>query len=110
VIPVATVILFLILIGYPLAIFGMYIYTILLYLSSIFVGLVLGEKIIKIFRKQGEVSLYLSFFIGMLVLLILGLIPILGFIVRLFVCLFGAGMLISGTHSLIKEIKEKELV
>ena len=110
VIPVATVLLFLILIGYPLAIFGMYIYSMLLYLSSIFVGLVLGEKIIKIFRKQGEISLYFSFIIGMLVLFILGLIPILGFIVTLFVCLFGAGMLIVGTQSLIKEIKEKELV
>ena len=56
VIPVVVVILFCILIGYPLAIFGIYVLTILCYLSSVFVGLVIGEKIIQLFKKPARSS------------------------------------------------------
>ena len=110
VIPVVVVILFVILIGYPLGIFGVYIYTILWYLSSIFVGLVIGEKVIKLFRKEGEISLYLSFIIGILILLVIGFIPILNIIVRIFTVLFGFGAALVGSWYLLKEMREKELV
>ena len=110
VIPVIIVILFVILIGYPLGIFGVYIYTILWYLSSIFVGLVIGEKVIKLFKKEGEISLYLSFIIGILILLVVGFIPILNIIVRIFTVLFGFGAALVGSWCLLKEMREKELV
>ncbi len=110
VIPVAIAILFIVLIGYPFAVFGIFIYLILIYLASIFVGLVVGEKIIRLFRKEGDISLYLSFIVGYVVLFILGLIPILGFIIKLFILLFGAGMLLIGTWNLFKEARGKELI
>ncbi len=110
VIPVAAVILFVILIGYPIAIFGVYVYTALVYLSSIFVGLVIGEKVIQLFKKEGEISLYLSFIVGIIVLYVLGLIPVLGCIIKIFVVLFGAGMLLLGGRNMIKSMKEKKLV
>jgi cytoskeletal protein CcmA (bactofilin family) len=110
VIPVAVVILFAILIGFPIAIFGIYIYSILFYLSSIFIGLVIGEKIIQLFKKEGKISLYLSFIIGILVLFVLGLIPILGLVIKIFVLLFGAGMLILGTWNLMKDMRAKKLI
>ncbi|OPX17426.1 hypothetical protein BXT86_06535, partial [candidate division WOR-3 bacterium 4484_100] len=80
VIPVAVIILFVVLIGFPFAIFGIYFYTVLLYLASIFIAFILGERIIQLFKKEGEVSLYLSFIVGIITLFILGLIPVLGFI------------------------------
>ncbi len=110
VIPVAAVILFVILIGFPIAIFGVYIYTILIYLSSIFVGLVIGEKVIQLFRKEGDISLYLSFIVGIIVLFILGLIPVLGFIIKIFTVLFGSGMLLLGGRNMIKSMREKKLI
>lgn len=110
VIPVAIAILFIVLVGYPFAIFGIFMYLILIYLASIFVGLVVGEKIIRLFKKEGDISLYLSFVVGFVVLFVLGLIPILGFIIKLFVLLFGAGMLLIGTWNVLKEARGKELV
>jgi cytoskeletal protein CcmA (bactofilin family) len=110
VIPVAVVILFAVLIGYPLGIFGAYIYTILWYLSSIFVGLVVGEKVIRLFKKEGEISLYVSFIIGILILFVLGFIPILNFLVRIFTLLFGFGAVVIGTWCLIKDMREKQLI
>ena len=110
VLPVSVVILILIVVGYPIAIFGAYIYTTLWYLSSIFVGLVIGEKVIKLFKKEGETSLYLSFIIGILILLVVGFIPILNIIVRIFTLLFGFGATLVGSWYLLKEMREKELV
>ncbi len=110
IIPVAVVILFAILIGYPIAILCVYLYTILFYFSSIFVGFVVGEKVIQLFRKKGEISLYLSFIVGIVVLFVLGLIPVLGFIIKIFILLFGAGTLLLGGWNLMKEMREKKLI
>lgn len=110
VIPIASVIMFVILIGYPLGVVGMYTYSVLLYTASIFVGLVVGEKILQLFKKEGAISLYLSFIVGYVILRILGLIPILGFIIRIFVLLFGAGALLLGGWHLMKEMKAKKLI
>ena len=110
VIPVAVAILFAILVGFPVAVFGVYVYSILWYLSSIFVALVLGEMVLKLFKKEGEKSLYLSFIIGIIILFIVGFIPILNFFVRLFTLLFGFGAIVMGTWYLIKEMREKGMV
>jgi hypothetical protein len=83
---------------------------VLLYTASIFVGLVVGEKILQLFKKEGAISLYLSFIVGYVILRILGLIPILGFIIRIFVLLFGAGALLLGGWHLMKEMKAKKLI
>ncbi|KPK63546.1 hypothetical protein AMJ83_06470 [candidate division WOR_3 bacterium SM23_42] len=110
VIPVSVVLLFVIVVGYPIGIIGVYIYTTLWYLSSIFIGLVIGEKVIKLFKKDGEISLYLSFIIGTLILLVVGFIPILNILVRIFTLLFGFGATLVGSWYLLKEMREKELV
>jgi hypothetical protein len=110
VIPIASVIMFVIVIGYPIGVVGMYTYSILLYTASIFVGLVVGEKVIQLFKKEGAISLYLSFIVGYVILRILGLIPILGFIIRIFVLLFGAGALLLAGWHLMKEMKAKKLI
>jgi len=110
VIPVASAILFATLIGYPLGVLSIYMFCILWYISSIFVAVVLGEKVIQIFNKGKEVSLYLSFVIGMLILLVLGFIPILNILVWIFVILFGFGSIISATWYLMKDMREKGLV
>ena len=110
VIPVAIAILFLILVGYPLGIFFTYVYTVLWYLASIFVSLVIGEQVIKLFKKEGDISLYLSFIVGIIILFVIGFIPILNIIVRIFTLLFGFGAVAMGTWFLLKDMREKELL
>ncbi len=110
VIPVVIIILLVTLIGYPFALFGIYFYTVLLYLASIFVALVLGEKIIQLFKKEGDISLYLSFIVGVIVLTLLYLIPVLGFIIKIIVTILGSGVLLLGGYSLCKDMRSKELI
>ncbi|UCD19413.1 MAG: hypothetical protein JSU64_08375 [candidate division WOR-3 bacterium] len=110
VIPIIAVILFATLIGYPLGILALFAYAILFYVSSIFVAAVLGEKVIRLFKKGGDVSVYFSFIIGMLILFLVGLIPILNFFVRVFVTLFGFGATMLATWNLAQEMRKKELL
>jgi cytoskeletal protein CcmA (bactofilin family) len=110
VIPVSVMILFAVLIGWPIAVLGIYAYSILLFLASIFVAMVIGEKVIRLFKKDDTISLYPSFIIGILILFVLGFIPVLNFFINICVFLFGAGMLILGTWRLIKEMKAKDLI
>jgi hypothetical protein len=110
VIPVGIVFLFAVLIGYPFAVIGIYIYTILFFLSSIMVGLVLGERIIKLFKKQGDVSMYISLLLGLVVLGIIDFIPVLNVIIKIFVILFGAGMVLIGTWNLLKDMRKEKLI
>jgi hypothetical protein len=109
-IPVASAVLLATLVGYPFGVLSLYVFSILCYVSSIFVAVILGEKIIQLFNKGKEVSLYLSFVIGMIVLLVIGFIPILNFLVRIFVMLFGFGTVILATWYLMKAMREKDLV
>lgn len=109
VIPVAAIVLFATLIGYPLGLLAAYVYSVLLYASSIFIAIVIGEKIVQLFKK-GAVSLYLSFIIGILILFVIGFIPILNFLVRIFVILFGFGAVMLGTWHLVREMRGKELL
>ena len=109
-IPIAVVFLLAIMIGYPFAVFGIYMYTILFFLSSIMVGLVLGEWIIKLFKKEGDVSMYLSLVIGLVLLGIIDFIPVLNFLVRIFVVLFGVGMILIGTWNLLKDLRKEKKI
>lgn len=110
VIPIAIVFLLAILIGYPFAVFGIYVYTILFFLSTIMVGLVLGEQIIRLFKKTGDISMYVSLVLGLVILGIIDFIPVLNFLVKIFVVLFGAGMVLIGTWNLFKDLRTKELI
>jgi len=108
--PVAIAILFFVVIGFPLGIFFAYVYSVLWYLASIFIGLVIGERIIKLFKKQGDVSLYLSFIVGVIILFVVGFIPILNFLVRIFTILFGFGAVAMGTWYLLRDMRAKEII
>lgn len=110
VIPAVGFVLFLTLIGIPLAVFTFYVFSILLYLSSIMVALVLGELIMGMFKKKGEISLYLSLIIGQVVIFLVCLIPFLGFIIKIAILLFGTGMLLHGSWMGLRESKKQGLI
>ncbi|HID32171.1 MAG TPA: hypothetical protein EYP24_02200 [bacterium (Candidatus Stahlbacteria)] len=110
VIPVAVAILSIILVGFPFGVLGLYLYTILLYLAPIFVSLVIGELVMKFFRREGEINLFLAFIVGFVILFVIGLIPIIGLLVRIATLLFGAGAILFGSWELIREARSKALI
>lgn len=78
--------------------------------AAVFVSCVVGEKVIQLFKKEGAISLFLSFIVGFVIITIIGLIPIFGFVVKLGVLLFGTGMILTALWGLMKDMRSKELL
>ena len=94
--PIALLILAITIIGLPLAIISFALYLIMIYAGKIFVGLYLGNKVIKLFRKElKETPMIWAMILGLVILHLLFVLPVIGFLVKLFVCLFGLGALIT---------------
>ncbi|MEW6685349.1 MAG: hypothetical protein AB1393_03980 [Candidatus Edwardsbacteria bacterium] len=109
-VPIAVVILLISIIGIPIAIFGIFAYLLALYFGAICFSLAFGEKFLRLFKKEGEISLYLSFILGLILLGILVSIPYLGFLVKLLVMLFGAGIFVLSRQRLLAEAKAKGII
>uniref|UniRef100_A0A7V3VUR7 DUF8173 domain-containing protein n=1 Tax=candidate division WOR-3 bacterium TaxID=2052148 RepID=A0A7V3VUR7_UNCW3 len=92
ILPIFIVITLFTIIGIPISIFGLFVFFTLTYISGIIFATGLGEWLIKLFKKEGIISPFLSFLPGMVIISILYLIPYLGFFIRLLVLFFGTGM------------------
>jgi len=110
IVPIAIVIVLMLVIGFPIAVFGGFVYTAVWYLAAIFVSCFIGEKAIQLFKKEGKISLYPSFILGFVIITVIGLIPVLGFVLKLAVLLFGMGMILIGLWTLMKDMRAKELL
>jgi cytoskeletal protein CcmA (bactofilin family) len=93
-------------IGLPLGMIGFAFYFVFLYLSQIIFSIFLGEKVLSGVTKEEETSPYLSAFMGLLIIAILGFIPFLGWLVKFVVVLFGLGALALVTFEAGKKSKE----
>jgi hypothetical protein len=87
VVPIAALILFAILIGIPLALLLVWLYASAVFISPIFIAILIGRWILR--RRTG--SLYLGLLIGVVIYEILRFIPFLGGLVALIVVIFGLG-------------------
>ena len=85
--PFAIIILFITILGAPLAMFGIMAVGVLIYLSKIFMGYWLGAKIPLGDKKNS----YLSFVLGLAAFYLITMIPILGGFVSLIALFFGVG-------------------
>ncbi|MEO0205678.1 MAG: hypothetical protein ABIL22_03255 [candidate division WOR-3 bacterium] len=102
VIPVVTVITLATIIGIPVAIFGIFVFLTLVYVSGIIFATGFGEWLIRLIKKEGQISPFASFVIGFIVVTLVCLIPYLGFFIRLLAVFFGTGMFVLLLHKLWK--------
>ena len=93
--PIALVIMAFTIIGLPLAVIMGVLYGIILYLTKIFVGIYLGEKLIRLIKKKIEIPLLWSMICGLVIIYLLCLIPYFGWIIKLIVVLWGLGVIMS---------------
>ncbi|KPJ55877.1 MAG: hypothetical protein AMJ42_06040 [Deltaproteobacteria bacterium DG_8] len=100
--PIAIILIALTFIGLPLSLLSLLFYIALLYLSTIFVGIVAGMLILRLFKKPFQVSLA-SMIVGLLVLHILFAVPSFGLVVRIVTLILGFGMVVSGGLKFIRE-------
>jgi len=83
VIPIIIFLLLLTVIGLPLAIIAALLYGIALYLTQIFVGLLIGKKALESINKNKEVSLTWAMVLGVFIYLLLITIPVIGWLINL---------------------------
>ena len=90
--PIAVLILLLTVIGIPLAVFALFVYSIYIYISKIFVAYFVGEKVLN-FNDKKKVSAA-ALFVGLLIYYALTFVPVLGWFVSFLSTLFGIGALV----------------
>jgi cytoskeletal protein CcmA (bactofilin family) len=92
-VPVAIIIAFVTIIGIPAGIIAGFIYGLILYVSRIYIGVWIGRKIIGFFKKSQITAFFWPFVIGLVTIAVIGLIPFLGWIFKLFCLLISLGAL-----------------
>jgi hypothetical protein len=86
-VPAAIVVAFITVIGIPAGIIAGFSYGLMLYISRIYIGVWIGRKIIGYVKKSQASNFFWPFIVGIVTIALIGLIPFLGWIFKLF-CLF----------------------
>ncbi|MFC1683784.1 hypothetical protein ACFL0G_06235 [Candidatus Zixiibacteriota bacterium] len=95
------------LIGLPLGVLGLLVYTIIWYLSPIVVALAFGGKIVGAMGKDRTAPWVGALLIGLTILRAISFIPVFGFFVQLFVLFFGMGAIIVAWKSAYAQSRVK---
>ncbi|NUM25583.1 MAG: polymer-forming cytoskeletal protein [Candidatus Buchananbacteria bacterium] len=106
-IPVGIIILFLTIIGIPLALLALPLYLILIYATKVFAALALGLWIITNFSKEKKHkgSLILPLVLGLIVFTALGNIPLLGWLASIVLIWWALGALIQVKKNIWREFR-----
>jgi TolB-like protein/class 3 adenylate cyclase len=78
-------------IGIPAGIISAFLYITLIYSSRVYVGLWIGRKLLGTFREPSASFFFWPFVVGTILIGILVLIPVLGWLLRIFLLLIGLG-------------------
>jgi cytoskeletal protein CcmA (bactofilin family) len=97
--PIAAIVVMITIIGLPLGLIALLLYGIALYLAQIPVALLIGRLIIRHNRKLDSQGLMIgALALGLFILLLLRLIPFIGWIVGLLTMVFGLGALVTANR------------
>lgn len=103
VIPLAIILLLILVFTIPVALIILVLYLIMIYLSSIFTGILLGDYLLSLMRgEKTQANFIWSLIIGLVVITLFVMIPYLGFIIKLAVISLGFGSLMIYLWSLRK--------
>ena len=103
-VPFISLFLFVIQFGIPLALIVLCFYFIIIYLSNVFTGYLLGYKLWKKFFKN-DMNILVVGILGYLLLFILNLIPGISSLVSLLTLLFGIGIICDVLSKMFKKLK-----
>lgn len=107
--PVAAIIFMITVIGIPVGLFIMAIWVLILCLAKIFAGLFIGKWIIKVNHTSSFLRVFGSFSLGTLIFVILGLIPIFGWVIRFLILLIALGGFLMAQRDRFSELRKKKL-
>ena len=92
-IPIASLMFFITVIGIPISLIAIILYIITFYLTKIIISLVMGSWLIGKIVKQNERSIIFEFLIGSIILSILVSVPFIGQIFWIFITWWGMGLI-----------------
>jgi len=101
--PVILILVAITVIGIPLSLIALAVYIISLYLTKIFVGIILGQKLLKWASKKQEVSLVWAMILGVVVFYILTNLPFIGWIISLLGVCWALGAMVEIKKQILKQ-------
>lgn len=104
-VPIASVILMMTVVGLPIGLVALLGYFFLLYISKVFVALAVGVRILG--PKQNQ---HLSLALGLLILSIVLVVPVLGGLVDFVVMLLGLGAAVATKRAMLLNLRSKKLL
>jgi cytoskeletal protein CcmA (bactofilin family) len=91
VVPMAIIVSFITVVGIPAGIIAGILYGIAIYISTVYIGVWIGRKILGYLKKSMATAFFWPLVVGAIVIGLLTLIPIIGFFFRLFILLLTLG-------------------
>ncbi len=105
--PLAAIIVSITIVGLPLGIITLLVWGILLYLTQLPVGILLGNLILGRRRSLDSKGFMIgSLALGLLILALIRVIPVLSFFVWLVILIFGLGAFVVGERNLVRSRRE----
>jgi hypothetical protein len=93
VVPVAIIIAFITVVGIPTGIIAGLLYGIALYISRIYIGVWIGRKVLGYISKSMATAFFWPLVVGVIIIALISLIPVVGWLFRLFILLISLGAL-----------------
>ena len=108
IVPILALILMITLVGFPVALYLIFAYLLFIYTAKIFVALAIGCFISE--RFKWKLGIYWVFVAGLILYYILGIIPLLGFFVKLIALLTGLGALFLQSKYHFASLRAKKMI
>jgi hypothetical protein len=93
VVPVAIIIAFITVVGVPAGIIAGLLYGIAIYISRIYIGVWIGRKVLGYINKSMATAFFWPLVVGVIIIALISLIPVVGWLFRLFILLISLGAL-----------------
>ena len=103
--PIILILVLITVIGIPLALITFVFYLIVLYIAEIFIGIVLGQKLLQWWTKKSEVSLIWAMVLGVILFSIITDLPFVGWIISLLGICWALGAIVEIKKQTFKQIE-----
>jgi hypothetical protein len=106
-VPVAIMISFFTLVGIPAGIIAGVLYGTLIYVSRVYIGLWIGRKFLGYIKKPLATAFFWPLVVGIVIIALVGLIPFIGWLFRLFILLISLGAMWTAVWRLLQQERTK---
>ena len=107
--PIAALIFLITTIGLPLAMVLMALWLVLLYVGKVMAAMLIGFKIVKVSGNSGFGRIFGSFALGALIYTLIGMIPVVGWVVNLVIVLVALGGYTLYGFELFVQLRKKKI-